>query len=107
MKVRWLFENRHGYTSIYVSCHTLLLARAGRQTTVTFQQTQQYFDPLYKRLRQRSVPDELVVGMWMMALAIKERNYLMVSGMYKFGRCLRHMSTLYRTADCDLKLATL
>ncbi|MEW5304954.1 MAG: hypothetical protein WDW36_007527 [Sanguina aurantia] len=54
----------------------------GRQTTVTFQQTQQYFDPLYKRLRQRSVPDELVVGMWMMVLAIKERNYLMASDIY-------------------------
>lgn len=37
-----------------------------------------YLEPMYERLKQRSVVDELLTGLWMMVQAMRERNYLKV-----------------------------
>ena len=49
---------------------------AGRQADVRFKETQQYFKPLFSRLRNRSLDDQLLAGIKLIVEAMKERNYL-------------------------------
>eukprot|EP00798_Chlamydomonas_sp_ICE-L_P010079 gene10079-7976_t len=55
---------------------------SGYQSTLTYRQTMKYLEPLYERLKARSLHDELRTGMWMMVSAMKERNYLYANDIY-------------------------
>lgn len=57
---------------------------AGRAAEVRYRESQQYFKPLFQRLKQRSLHPEMVAGLKLMVEAIKERNYLHA---YKVGGC--------------------
>lgn len=48
----------------------------GKQSTVRFLESKEYFRPLFSRLKQRSLHPEMVAGLKMMVEAIKDRNYL-------------------------------
>ncbi|KDD73846.1 Prp18 domain-containing protein, partial [Helicosporidium sp. ATCC 50920] len=49
---------------------------SGRQATVRFAETQQYFKPLHARLRRRDLEPEMVASLKLIMDAVEERNYL-------------------------------
>ncbi|KAG2497758.1 hypothetical protein HYH03_004030 [Edaphochlamys debaryana] len=57
-------------------------SNSGVQATYAFKQTQQGFAPLYDRLRNRQITDELLTGLWMMVQAMRTRNYLHANDIY-------------------------
>ena len=55
---------------------------SGHQTTLTFLQTQKYFEILYERIKHRVLHEEIKTGLWMMISAMHERNYLHANDIY-------------------------
>lgn len=47
-----------------------------------FEQTMNFFKPLYRQLRAGTVVPEMKAGLWMIIEAILERNYLSAYGIY-------------------------
>ncbi len=41
-----------------------------------YRESQEYFKPLFQRLKQRSLHPEMVAGLKLMFEAIRDRNYL-------------------------------
>ncbi|KAK9802898.1 hypothetical protein WJX73_003346 [Symbiochloris irregularis] len=55
---------------------------AGHQTTLLFEQTMGFFKPLYRQLKNDSVPPEMKAGLWMIIEAALQRNYLSAYDIY-------------------------
>ncbi|GLI69856.1 hypothetical protein VaNZ11_014573 [Volvox africanus] len=55
---------------------------SGIQATFAFKQTARNMEPLYDRLRNRQITDELLTGLWMMVQAMRNRNYLHANDIY-------------------------
>ncbi|KXZ43587.1 hypothetical protein GPECTOR_86g380 [Gonium pectorale] len=57
-------------------------SNSGMQATFAFKQTARNMEPLYDRLRNRQITDELLTGLWMMVQAMRNRNYLHANDIY-------------------------
>lgn len=55
---------------------------SGRQAELRFKETEQYFRPLYARLRSRSLDPQLLAGIKLMIDCMKDRNYLQAYKIY-------------------------
>ena len=47
-----------------------------------YKSTMEYFKPMMRGLRRRTILPDLLAGIWMIVTAIAERNYLQASNIY-------------------------
>lgn len=47
-----------------------------------YKSTMEYFKPMMRGLRRRTILPDLLAGIWMIVKAIAERNYLQASSIY-------------------------
>lgn len=47
-----------------------------------YKSTMEYFKPMMRGLRKRTILPDLLAGIWMIVKAIAERNYLQASSIY-------------------------
>ena len=76
---RWMQEWRD---DLEMRSEKELNSPEGRQMQLRFRETEQYFRPLYSRLRSRSLDPQLLAGIKLMIDFMKERNYLQAYKIY-------------------------
>lgn len=54
----------------------------GARASTLQTQTMQYFKPLYRDLRNRALPPDMLAGLWLIVEAIENRNYLRAYDIY-------------------------
>jgi len=55
---------------------------AGQQATTQFKQTMTFFKPMFRELKARRLPGDLLAGLWMIIDAIQQHNYLYAYDIY-------------------------
>lgn len=58
------------------------ISATGRQATLRYQETMQYLQPLYSRLKNKALDPELLAGISLVIEAVKQRNYLHANKIY-------------------------
>jgi len=55
---------------------------AGKIATATFKQTERSIQPLFKRLRKQSLPDDMVESIYEIVVKLRQREYVKANDIY-------------------------